>query len=87
MVAIGSAARSGSAIGNFYGKVWETDYTDVKPYVLVLASPAQAHVTRLRAGRGSIRALGVAFDLLPDPQVEAWRAGRWIPRAKGSNCP
>ena len=49
-----------------------------------------ANLTRrqwLRAGRGSIRALGVAFDLLPDPQAEAWRVGRWIPRAKGSNLP
>ena len=41
----------------------------------------------LRAGQGSIRALGVAFDLLPARQAQAWRVGRWIPRAKASNLP
>ena len=49
-----------------------------------------ANLTRrqwLRAGQGSLRALGVAFDLLPTPQAGAWRVGRWIPRGKGSNLP
>ena len=41
----------------------------------------------LREGRGSIRALGVAFDLLHEPHTEASRVGCWIPRAKGSNLP
>ena len=49
-----------------------------------------ANLTRrqwLRAGRGSIRALGVAFDLLPEPQTDTSRVGRWVPHAKGGNLP
>ena len=34
----------------------------------------------IRPGQGSIRALGVAFDLLQSEQPDAWRVGRWIPR-------
>ena len=33
-----------------------------------------------RAGRGPIRALGVAFEMLESAHRDAWRAGRWIPR-------
>ena len=45
MVAIGSAARSGSARGNFYWKYRNGSRGDVKPYGLALpSSPAQAHV-------------------------------------------
>ena len=49
-----------------------------------------ANLTRrqwLRTGQGSIRALGVSFDLRTEPQTGAWRVGRWIPRAKGGNRP
>ena len=43
MVAIGSAARSGSAIGNFYGKVWKR-ITWMSSPMSSPSSPAQAHV-------------------------------------------
>ena len=49
-----------------------------------------ANLTRkqwLRDGRGSIRALGVAFDLLSEPQSGALRVGRWIPRTKENSLP
>ena len=41
----------------------------------------------LRAGKGSIRALGVTFELVQGRQAGASRVGRWIPRAKGNNMP
>ena len=34
----------------------------------------------IRAGKGSINALGVGFELLETGQSDAWRVGRWIPR-------
>ena len=42
-----------------------------------------AQLTRrqwIRAGRGPIRVLGVAFEMLESAQRDAWRVGRWIPR-------
>ena len=42
-----------------------------------------AQLTRrqwIRAGRGPIRALGIAFEMLESAHHNAWRVGRWIPR-------
>ena len=50
------------------------------------ASLTRAQWLRERCG-GSTRVLGVAFELLPEPQPGASRVGRWIPRAKESNLP
>ena len=34
----------------------------------------------IRVGRGDLRVLGVAFELLPSKEPGAWQVGRWVPR-------
>ena len=49
-----------------------------------------AELTRrewIRAGRGSVRALSVEFELLDTRKPDAWRVGRWIPREPDSGRP
>ena len=41
----------------------------------------------IRAGRGHLAVLGVAFELLASRKPGAWRVGRWVPREATSGNP
>lgn len=41
----------------------------------------------LLTGQGSLRVLGVAFDLLDEHRSGSQRVGRWIPRSRNDNAP